>query len=733
MTAKSSSLQKTDISIVVTCHAESILLHRTLASIVRATKQLDDHAISYEMIVHLDNPSKGTSDYVNTHLDSSLKNARIFTNTFGDLGSSRNFAVKEATGTYIATIDADDLMSANWLYEAFTFVEAQIEPTVAHTEVTIEFEGADGYIIKHGEIDHDTDALLSVHANRWNSIVLASRKLLLEEPYMPNSPGYGYEDWQLNCHLIARNVHNVLIPNTVIFVRRKHVNSEWLRQIQSMAVLRANPLLSFSSIRAIPTNPFKEYLPSTSVGKSYRSLSLKDATKRAVVRYPLVYKVVRRLAREVRDTRTKVKKPLIVPKWLRDEWQAMHTIERQIFPSVKLLSHMPIYDSLTLEHKIAGAAYKQIVDSLAHDNYDYLLFVPWLIKGGADEFTYNYANEIARANPKKRVLVVATMPTRSVWQKNLDPSIGFLEFGCITEGVPRAIAYRLMSHIIENAKISHIHIINSEFGYDFVRIHETYIKASNKKVVATSFSQSIDKDGRLYGYSHTHVPFIYDTASLITSDNKAVLTMWEKEYGFDPAKLIVHRQRVDLAGYPLKKFRRPKKDEPLRVLWAGRVAPEKQPELLKTISKQIAGKATLTIYGAIENGHQKYVHDLPSSATYMGSFDGPENLPFDDFDVLLYTSLFDGMPNTLLHSARAGLPIIASNVGGISEFITDQTGVLIEDIKNPHSYSEAIINLANHPESLDEYRKQAYQKLQSEFSPEKYTAAITAFLETLDY
>ena len=73
-----------------------------------------------------------------------------------------------------------------------------------------------------------------------------------------------------------------------------------------------------------------------------------------------------------------------------------------------------------------------------------------------------------------------------------------------------------------------------------------------------------------------------------------------------------------------------------------------------------------------------------------------KNLPTDKYDIFLYTSEGDGVPNILQEITASGLPIIASNVGGIREFImTNKTGYLIEDHNDIDAYVTAITTLAD--------------------------------------
>ena len=74
------------------------------------------------------------------------------------------------------------------------------------------------------------------------------------------------------------------------------------------------------------------------------------------------------------------------------------------------------------------------------------------------------------------------------------------------------------------------------YAYDLYVDHETYIKATNKRVIATAYSQSTNETGRIFGFSHSHIPQVYQLLDLITTDNEAVKSMWVNEYAYNPQK-----------------------------------------------------------------------------------------------------------------------------------------------------------------------------------------------------
>ena len=50
----------------------------------------------------------------------------------------------------------------------------------------------------------------------------------------------------------------------------------------------------------------------------------------------------------------------------------------------------------------------------------------------------------------------------------------------------------------------------------------------------------------------------------------------------------------------------------------------------------------------------------------MGGFKGINSIETSNYDIYLYTSQTDGVPNILLEVASKVIPIVSSNIGGIS-------------------------------------------------------------------
>ena len=150
----------------------------------------------------------------------------------------------------------------------------------------------------------------------------------------------------------------------------------------------------------------------------------------------------------------------------------------------------------------------------------------------------------------------------------------------------------------------------------------------------------------------------------------------------------------------------------LDILWAGRMDRQKRPDILERIAidcKDLPFR--FHVYGSSVLDKDKFTKRLKQlkNVKYYGAYDGLSSLPVGQYDIFLYTSQWDGLPNVLLEAISLGLPVAASNAGGIGELIVSgKTGFLIDpydDVKafvdclksiyNDRSQLSAIINNAN--------------------------------------
>jgi glycosyltransferase involved in cell wall biosynthesis len=162
-------------------------------------------------------------------------------------------------------------------------------------------------------------------------------------------------------------------------------------------------------------------------------------------------------------------------------------------------------------------------------------------------------------------------------------------------------------------------------------------------------------------------------------------------------------------------------------LWAGRLSHQKRLDLVRKIAQKFSakysGEVQIDVYGREQSFKKTYFRGL-SSARYVRNFHGFNDLPTEDYDVFLYTSEVDGLPNVLLEATAAGLPIVASNEGGVSEFIRDgKTGKLVE-VEKIDDYIAALRELHEHPGLGKEFVENAQRLLLERHDWESFSRKV---------
>lgn len=89
------------------------------------------------------------------------------------------------------------------------------------------------------------------------------------------------------------------------------------------------------------------------------------------------------------------------------------------------------------------------------------------------------------------------------------------------------------------------------------------------------------------------------------------------------------------------------------------------------------------------------------------------------FDVFLFPSVKEGLPYTILEAGLAGLPVIASAVGGIPEIIIDMgSGILVRP-KSPDEIAKAFDFLLSHPKEATTFGTKLRANVKKNFSLKK--------------
>ncbi|MFX0068133.1 MAG: glycosyltransferase family 4 protein [Candidatus Hodarchaeota archaeon] len=156
--------------------------------------------------------------------------------------------------------------------------------------------------------------------------------------------------------------------------------------------------------------------------------------------------------------------------------------------------------------------------------------------------------------------------------------------------------------------------------------------------------------------------------------------------------------------------------------------------LIKAIEKlnETGHKAFLTIVGDgdYRNGLEKKAHGLP--IRFLGQ-QNHERIPqlLQKSSILVLPSLWEGIPTVALEAMASGIPVIATNVGGVSEIVTNEkTGILVRP-KNADDIAQAVIRLSKSSSLRNTLRKNALRLVQNKHNFEKMVPSVERIYDLL--
>ncbi|MBI1869914.1 MAG: glycosyltransferase family 4 protein [Chlamydiae bacterium] len=100
-------------------------------------------------------------------------------------------------------------------------------------------------------------------------------------------------------------------------------------------------------------------------------------------------------------------------------------------------------------------------------------------------------------------------------------------------------------------------------------------------------------------------------------------------------------------------------------------------------------------------------------------------------DIFVLPSEWEGLPLSILEAMAFGVPVIATNVGGVPEVIEhEKTGLLISP-RDPIAIRDAVLKILNHPEKTQKMVEAGCCQIQQNFSEEKMIRQTLEIYEDL--
>lgn len=100
-------------------------------------------------------------------------------------------------------------------------------------------------------------------------------------------------------------------------------------------------------------------------------------------------------------------------------------------------------------------------------------------------------------------------------------------------------------------------------------------------------------------------------------------------------------------------------------------------------------------------------------------------------DIYLLTSLFEGLPNTIMEAVNYSLPVVATDVGDAKYLVKQGHNGYLAPAGKYEEIASYLFELVNDPSKRKDFGRNGNELIAKEFSPEKFKSKYLSFVEKL--
>ena len=235
-------------------------------------------------------------------------------------------------------------------------------------------------------------------------------------------------------------------------------------------------------------------------------------------------------------------------------------------------------------------------------------------------------------------------------------------------------------HIVQSLRQDSADIIQSSHFYTnlYAAAAARILKQRSIGAIRSNLTSELKANG-IAGKGHLHAPQFLIANSTVARESAITK-------GADPEKIFFVSNVVETQPSAIEKNNGRKKNDSVNILFVGRLTQEKRVDRFlrvvsrlihllpeKEIKAQIAGDGPLMP----QVKAQAEELGLNGKLELLGQYEEMTSV-YRNTDLLMLTSDYEGTPNVLLEAMANGIPAIATNVGGVSEIINNERGILIQ-------------------------------------------------------
>lgn len=283
-------------------------------------------------------------------------------------------------------------------------------------------------------------------------------------------------------------------------------------------------------------------------------------------------------------------------------------------------------------------------------------------------------------------------------------------------------SYKRIQRIVSQFKPEVIHVHSGAAGF--------MVRFAVKNKIPTIFTA--------HGWSFTPgAPFIRRILARVSEKfiaryTSKVICVSHKDYNLaleaniiSPEKLFQIYNSVPL---PLE-FVENKTKDLVTILFVGRLAPPKDLHILfeafASLSTSLQEQAKIQVVGdgplfdEFRERSQKL--GIEERVDWFGrqTYETSRHF-FESADIFVLPTYWEGFPMTIVEAMSYGLPVVASNVGGVSEIVREDNGFLVDSKNQVEGFSHALQELISNKEKRQAMGNHARLIVQKSFSLEEF-------------
>lgn len=358
-----------------------------------------------------------------------------------------------------------------------------------------------------------------------------------------------------------------------------------------------------------------------------------------------------------------------------------------------------------------------------------LYIAPWVDLGGADRGTIDWFKNIDRARWAPSLITTTPSPNR--WLHHVEPYAE--EVWDLPDLMPGSAFPEFILGFIESRGVRVVHIMNARLGFDL--LPDMTCLPEPPAVVVQMHGEEPDQRGYVRYVTRRYANLV-DAFSVISENLKETVVA----YDIPPSRVEVIHLGVDGEG----EFD-PAGVEPFaldgnggkRVLWPGRLVRDKDPLLTVEVLARARERGADFVLDIVGEGHLKEPTRARAEELGVGGMikwhPPSQEMPrwFRSADLLLMTSLFEGMPLVMYEALAMGVPVVAPALPGNMELMDSRSGVLVEPRDDADRYADAIVSLLADDERRREMGEHSRRRMLDEFSPKEMGRRHDALYERL--